>query len=55
MTGMQPPGYNRYSVGSGRDEVRRQRSTHLLLWALIAAACVIIVVFAYLIVSGGLL
>jgi hypothetical protein len=55
MTGMQSPGYTRYSVGSGKDEVRRQRSAHVLLWALIAAACVVIVVFAYLIVSGGLL
>jgi hypothetical protein len=55
MTGMQPPGYTRYSVGSGEDEAHRQRSVYVLLWALIAAACAIIVVFAYLIVSGGLL
>ena len=55
MTGMQPPGYTRYSVGSGKDEVRRQRSGRVLARALIAAACAVIVVFAYLIVSGGLL
>jgi hypothetical protein len=55
MTGMQSPDYTRYSVGSGKDEVRRQLWGRVLLWMLIAAACVVIVVFAYLIVSGGLL
>ena len=55
MTGMQPPGYTRYSVGSGKDEVRRQRLGRVLLWMLIGAACAVIVVFAYLILSGGML
>jgi hypothetical protein len=55
MTGMQSSGYTRYSVGAGKDEVRRQRSGRVLLWALIAVAGAVIVVFAFLIVSGGLL
>jgi hypothetical protein len=53
MTGMQSPGYTRYSVGSGRDEVRRARMGRAVLWVLIAVACAVIVFFAYLIATGG--
>lgn len=45
---MQSPSFTRYRVDG------RERRTRAFLWALIAAACVVIVVFLYLILSGGL-
>ncbi len=53
MTAVQPPSFTRYSVEDER-QVRRGRKTVVALWALIAAACAVIIVFAYLILSGGL-
>ncbi len=40
-----------YSVERSRDEIRRERRSRYLLWALIAAACAVIVVFAILLLT----
>jgi hypothetical protein len=53
MTGMQTRDFTRYSVTLSRREMRRQRRTRYLEWGLIAAACVVIVVFAVLLLIGG--
>lgn len=51
---MQPQGFTRHSVKRGRQEMQRGRRTRRVEWALVAAACVVIVVFAALIASEGL-
>jgi hypothetical protein len=55
MTGMQSPDFTRYLVESGRNEMRKSLLGRVLAWVLITLACAVIVVFAYLIVSGGVL
>lgn len=53
---MESPGFTRYSVEARRDEEQRgERVPGIVLWGLIAVACVVIIVFVYLIVSGWLL
>lgn len=52
---MQPRSFTRYSVQSSRQEIRRERLVRAVAWGLIAGACVVIVVFAYLLLAGGLL
>jgi hypothetical protein len=46
--------FTRYNVRSSRREIRRERRTLWIQWALIAGAVVVIVVFGYLLLSGGL-
>ncbi len=47
--------FTRYSVEASRHETRRERIVRVVEWLLIGAACVVIVVFAYLLLAGGLL
>jgi hypothetical protein len=54
MTGMQTPGFTRYSVRRSRQELLKERRARCIGWTLVAGACVVIVVFAYLILAGGL-
>jgi hypothetical protein len=54
MPGMPTPSFTRYSVESSRDEIGRERRVRSLEWVALASACVVIVVVAYLLVSGGL-
>ena len=51
---MRTPSFTRYSVKGSRREIHRARRTRCFEWAFIAAACVVIVVFAYLLLAGGL-
>jgi hypothetical protein len=53
MSGMQSPDVTRYSVESGRHEIKKERWGLTLGWLLVAGACVVIAVFAYLLLSGG--
>ena len=49
---MTTPAFTRYSVTRSRQEMRKQRRTRCFAWALIAAACVVIVVFTVLLLGG---
>jgi len=51
---MQSRSFTRYSVEAGRRERHRERWTLCVEWGLIAGACVVIVVFAYLLLTCGL-
>jgi hypothetical protein len=51
---MRTPSFTRYSVQRSRQEIQKEHRTRCFEWALVAAACVVIVVFAYLILAGGL-
>ena len=51
---MRTPSFTRYSVERSRQEIQAERRTRCLEWALVAAACVVIVVFAYLLLTGSL-
>jgi len=53
MTGVPSPEFTRYKVEANGQETRRERAYDLVLWMVIAVACVVIVVFAYLLISGG--
>jgi hypothetical protein len=53
MSSMQTPDFTRYSVASSKDEIKRERWALTLGWLLVAGACVVIAVFAYLLLSGG--
>ncbi len=44
---------SRYSVEGSRDEIDKERRSRYLLWSLLAAACVVIVVFAALLLWGA--
>ena len=50
---MGPEAPTQYSVSRGRSEIKRERRRRYLLWALVGAACVVIVVFAALILAGA--
>jgi Flp pilus assembly pilin Flp len=49
-----PESFTRYSVRSSRREMHRERRARWIEWALIAGAVVVIVVFGYLLLSGGI-
>jgi len=51
---MRTPSFTRYSVQRGRREIQKERRARRFGWVLVAAACVVIVVFAYLLLAGGL-
>jgi hypothetical protein len=53
MSGMQPESVSRYSVRRSRSEIRKERRHRYALWALVAAACVVIAVFAALLLAGA--
>ncbi len=53
MSGMRPESVSRYSVRQSRSEIRRERRSRYVLWGLVAAACVVIAVFAALLLAGA--
>ena len=53
MRGMDTEGRTRYSVRRGRSEIKNERRRRCLLWGLAGMACVVIVVFAVLLLVGG--
>jgi len=53
MTGVPSPEFTRYKVEASAQDTHRRRAYDLVLWVAIAIACVVIVVFAYLLISGG--
>jgi len=54
MTGMPTPGFTRYSVSRSRQELHNERRNRWVGWTLVGAPCVVIVVFVYLLLAGGL-
>jgi hypothetical protein len=51
---MGAPGFTRYSVQSSRREIHKERRNRVVEWLLLAAACAVILVFAYLLLIGSL-
>ena len=51
---MRTPSFTRYSVKRSRQEIQTERRTRCFEWALVASACVVIIVFACLLLTGGL-
>ena len=51
---MRTPSFTRYSVQRSRQEIKKERRTRCFEWVLVAAACVVIIVFAYLLLTGSL-
>lgn len=49
---MPTPEFTRYSVARSKQEMRKQRRSRCWEWGSIAAACVVIVVFAVLLLIG---
>ena len=53
MRGMDREGRTRYSVRRSRSEMKNERRRRYVLWGLAGTACVVIVVFAALLLVGG--
>jgi hypothetical protein len=53
MSGMENEARTRYSVRRSRNEMQKERRSRYVRWGLIAAACVVIVVFAALLAMGA--